>query len=265
MNLNLYLIKHYFRHFFQAHRKGHGIHSPFAYQLCEEVFYNRHPFYELKRLRDLRQSLSQNNTIIRVEDFGAGSKVFKSNERVVSQLVKSGTSSVKQSEILFRLSNFLNAKTSLELGTSIGLNALYLAMVNSSHKVVSVEGSAELAAFASKLANDHHCKNLEIKHAKFDEILPTLLPQLHSIDLLYIDGNHTYEATMRYLQLALPYMNKTGVVVLDDIYWSQGMTKAWKEACELPQVTLSIDGFYFGMLFFKEELKEKVNLKMMLS
>ncbi len=265
MNLNLYLIKHYIRHFFQAHRKGHGIHSPFAYQLCEEVFYNTHPFYELKRLRDLRQSLGKNNTVLTVEDFGAGSKVFKSNERVVNQLVKSGTSSVKQSEILYRLSNFLNAKTSLELGSSIGLNALYLATVNSSHKVVSIEGSAELAAFASKLAKDHHCSNLEIKHAKFDEILPTLLPQLQSIDLLYIDGNHTYEATMRYLQLALPYMSKTGVVVLDDIYWSQGMTKAWKEACELPQVTLSIDGFYFGMLFFREEILEKVNLKMMLS
>ena len=79
--------------------------------------------------------------------------------------------------------------------------------------------------------------------------------------LLYIDGNHTYEATIKYFELALTKKDENTVIIFDDIYWSAGMTKAWQEIKNKKEVLLSIDTFYFGMVFFRSEFVEKIDLK----
>src|SRR3954466_10556001 len=127
MTINTHQITAFIKHFFTARRKGHGIHSPFGYQLCEEVFYNANSFYDFITLQNVRRELLANDTAITIEDFGAGSKTFKGNTRLIKSIAAKGISSVKQSELLYKLINFLNCKTSIELGTSLGLNTLYMA------------------------------------------------------------------------------------------------------------------------------------------
>ncbi|MEO6302647.1 MAG: class I SAM-dependent methyltransferase, partial [Bacteroidia bacterium] len=151
-----------------------------------------------------------------------------------------------------------------ELGTSIGLNTLYLAQANKNGKVITIEGSKNLVNFASTLAKKNKVKNIEFVHSTFDEALPAILNKLNYVDLLYVDGNHTYQATINYFNLALSKKNNSSVFIFDDIYWSPDMTKAWEEIKKHSSVTLSIDTFYFGMIFFKEEIKEKVDLKLFL-
>jgi predicted O-methyltransferase YrrM len=262
MRINFHLIKQFIRHFFVAKRRGHGVHSPFAYRLCEDVFYNTEQFYAFKQLTQLRNNLLKNETEIVVEDFGAGSRVFKSNKRKINQLTSSGISSVKQSELLYRLVNFLNCKTCVELGTSLGLTTHYLASVNSTIQVYTIEGSSELNAFATQLAKTNSVSNITFMNGQFDEVLPKLLSNLTSIDFFYVDGNHTYEATLTYFNMAIKYAHANTVFVFDDIYWSKGMTKAWNELKKHESVTMSIDLFYFGLLFFKKEVKEKTDLTM---
>ena len=261
MTINLHQIKHFINHYFTAKRNGHGVHSPFAYQLCEEVFYNHSHFYDFDELKKIRNSLLINEKEISIEDFGAGSKTFTSNKRKISELAKKGTSTTKQSETLYKLINFLNCNTIIELGTSIGLNTLYLASANKNGQVITIEGSKNIFEFASELANKNKINNIEFIHSKFDETLPLQLQKINSLDLFYVDGNHTYEATLNYFTLALAKKNNSTVFVFDDIYWSQGMTRAWEEIKKHPSVTLTIDTFYFGMVFFREEVKEKVDLK----
>ncbi|MDP1802467.1 MAG: class I SAM-dependent methyltransferase [Bacteroidota bacterium] len=263
MTINFHQIKHYIKHYLTARRGGHGVHSPFAFQLCEEVFYNRNSFYDLDELQKTRTSLLNSNTEIIVEDFGAGSKTFTTNKRKIKDLVAKGISTAKQSETLYKLINFLNCGAIIELGTSIGLNTLYLAKANKNGKVITIEGSKNLVEFATELAKKNNLNNIEFIEAKFDEALPTLL-QNNSPSLIYIDGNHTYDATMRYFNLALAKKDNSTVIIFDDIYWSPGMTMAWNEIKNNASVTLSIDLFYFGMVFFREELKEKVDLKLFL-
>ena len=260
MSINFHLIKHFIRHFFVAKRKGHGIHSPFAYRLCEDVFYNKDNFYAFKQLAQLRDNLVRNDTEISVEDYGAGSKIFKSKNRRISQIATSGISSSKQSELLYRLINFLNCKTCVELGTSLGLTTQYLASVSSGINVYTIEGSSELKTFAAQLAKTSSLSNITFIHGRFNEALPTLLSNLETVDFFYVDGNHTYEATLDYFYQALKYANSNSVFVFDDIYWSNGMTKAWNEIIKHESVTMSIDLFYFGLIFFKKEVKEKTDL-----
>ena len=263
MTINVHQIKHYIKHCLTAKSGGHGVHSPFAFQLCEEVFYNKNSFYDLEELQKIRKQLLNDITEVTVEDFGAGSKTFTSNKRKIKDLATNGISTQKQSETLYKLINFLNCNTIIELGTSIGLNTLYLAKANKNAKVITIEGSKSLIEFASASAKKNNISNIQFIEAKFDDVLPSLL-QNNSAPLIYIDGNHTYEATLRYFNLVLAKKDNSTVIIFDDIYWSEGMTKAWNEIKDNTMVTMSIDLFYFGMIFFKDEVKEKVELKMIL-
>jgi len=262
MPVNLHQIKAFANHFFSARRNGHGIHSPFGYQLCEEVFYNKNSFYDFIELQKLRADLLANTQTLTITDFGAGSKTFKSNTRTIKDIAKKGISTTKQSELLYKLINFLNCKTSIELGTSLGLNTLYLALGNKNGNVTSIEGSQSLVAVASELAYKNNIINIQFIHSTFDTALPAVLEKTKAVDLLYIDGNHTYEATLHYFKTALTKTHNNSVIIFDDIYWSKGMTRAWEEIKQHPSVTLSIDTFYFGMVFFKKEIREKRHLRL---
>jgi predicted O-methyltransferase YrrM len=261
LKVNLHQIQHFIRHFFVAKRNGHGVHSPFAYKLCEEVFYNTNTFYDFDELKKVRNQLLQNKQVVTMTDFGAGSKTFSSNSRQIKQIADKGVSKTFQSELLYKLIHFLNCNTCLELGTSIGLNTLYLARACKTGQVISIEGNKELSDFAGKLTKENNIHNTQFISAKFDDVLPDLLKGLPVLDFLYVDGNHRYDATLNYFNLALSKQQESTVIVFDDIYWSKGMTRAWQEIKKNPKVTLSIDAFYFGIIFFKKELKEKTDLK----
>jgi predicted O-methyltransferase YrrM len=261
MTINGHQIKNFIKHFFTAKRNGHCVHSPFAYLLCEEVFYNSQGFYDFNELGLIRKRLLANNTMLEIQDFGAGSKTFKGTNRRIKDIATKGISTQKQSELLYRLVNFLKCHNCIELGTSLGLNTLYLAKANTSAMVISIEGSKSLSDFAEQLAGKNGVTNSQFTHSLFDEALPEALQKISELDLFYVDGNHTYEATLNYFKLALEKKQDSSTFIFDDIYWSQEMTKAWIEIKNHPAVTLSIDTFYFGIVFFKKEIKEKVDLK----
>lgn len=264
MGDKFYQIKSYVKHYFMATRKGHNVHSPFAYKLCEEVFYNTSVFYDFEILKSIRSSLLKDESELIIEDFGAGSRNFSGNKRKVNEIAAKGISPVKQGELLYKLINYLNAQTIIELGTSVGITSLYLSLANKQAKVYSIEGSNELSLFAKELAKNNRVLNCTFINAKFDLALPQLLNELDSVDVLYVDGNHAYEATLNYFKIAKEKCSNDSVFIFDDIYWNKNMTKAWKEIKQDSTVTLSIDAFYFGMIFFKKEFKEKVHLKILL-
>ncbi len=264
MPINLHQIKEFVRHYFTAKRNGHGIHSPFAYQLCEEVFYNPLSFYDFIPLSTVRRGLLVNQNSLDIEDYGAGSKTFKSSKRKIRDIAAKGISTSKQSELLYKLMNFFHSSTSVELGTSLGLNTLYMARVNKNGQVITIEGSKALSDFASQLALKNKVHNIRFINARFEDAFPEVLQQIEKLDVLYVDGNHTYDATLTYFNLALAKKHKHSVFIFDDIYWSKGMTKAWEEIKKHPAVSLSIDTFYFGIVFFKEEFKEKLDLSLYL-
>jgi len=264
LSFNFHQIFNFIKHSFSAKRGGHNVHSPFVYQLCEEVFYNTNGFYDFKTLNDLRDNLLKNKKKLQIQDFGAGSKTFKTNIRSIKKLAKQGISSQLQSELFYKLINFLNCKISVELGTSIGLNTQYLANANKNGSIYTFEGSGELSNFAKKLAQENNCNNITFINKKFDEALPAFFKEHNSLDFFYVDGNHTFKATLNYFNLALRYKTNNTVFVFDDIYWSQEMTRAWEEIKKNKDVTLTIDTFYFGLVFFKTEFKEKVDLKLYL-
>jgi predicted O-methyltransferase YrrM len=263
MGVNFYQIGQYLRHFLVAKRNGHGVHSPFVYALCENVFYSQERYYDFDNLHRARLSLLNNETELQAGNFGAGSKVFKSGNRKVKDIAARGISTPQQSELLYRLGNYLGITTSIELGTSIGLNSLYLASQNPSGTVYTLEGSTALSEFASQLATKERVGNIEFLTGDFNKLLPAAMELVNGKTLVYIDGDHSYDATYRYFNMLLPLAKDQNVFVFDDIYWSEEMTRAWREISAHPAVRLSIDTFYSGYLFFQKDLKEKINYNLL--
>jgi len=235
----------------------HDLHSPFLYNFYMELIKNEFPFGDFGELNLARIALLKDSTAINYEDLGAGSKKLSTDTRLVKHIATHGIAQKKQAEFLYRLINKFTPATIVELGTSIGLTTLYLAKASPRSDVYTIEGCPDLVTFSEKLFKEHQAKNIQNISGNFDTAFPKLLQSLNHLDLLYIDGNHAYEPTMRYFNMALEKKNANSIFVFDDIYWSEGMQRAWKEICAHPDVTLSMDLFYFGIVFFRKEQKNK--------
>ncbi len=254
----------YIKHYFTSKKNGHGIHSPFVYNLVENVFSNKNAFYDFEELLKIRIDLEHDNTEIIIDDLGAGSKTFPSNKRKIRDIARRGISSKTQSETLFKLINYLNCNTIIELGTSIGLNTLYLSKSGKDTKVYTIEGSEALYNYSSAFFSKHKAINVFPVLGNFNNKLPELLEKIQTFSLLYIDGNHTYNATISYFNLALKHKTESSIIVFDDIYWSDEMEKAWLEIQNHSEVSISIDCFYFGIVFFRKENKQKEHFRIYL-
>lgn len=235
----------------------HDLHSPFLYNFYMELIKNHYPFHDFEELTGIRKKLKLNTTEIEVTDFGAGSKALLSNKRKVGDIVIKGIAQKKQAEFLYRLLNKFNPQNIVELGTSIGLTTLYFSKALPKATIYTIEGCPNLFQFSKQLFKENSATNIVSINGNFNAELPALLNKLPQLDFLYIDGNHTYEATINYFKLALEKKHAGTIIVFDDIYWSEGMESAWKEIHKHPLVTLSFDLFQFGIVFFRTENKEK--------
>jgi predicted O-methyltransferase YrrM len=252
--MSIYEAKKYLRYKLKA-RNEHSIHSPFVFKLYTEVITNKEKYYAFEELNKLRAGLLHNNAIIEVKDLGAGSKKL-GTKRKVSEIAKLSVIQKKYGELLFRLVTYFQPKAIVELGTSLGLSALYMSKANTKAEVTTIEGCENTFAFAQNLINKHGTKNIKLINSSFDEAFSHQLKN-EIFNLVYIDGNHTYEATIKYFHELLKITNENSVLIFDDIYWSPGMTKAWEEIKSDPSVTVSIDLFKMGLIFFRKENKQK--------
>jgi predicted O-methyltransferase YrrM len=142
----------------------------------------------------------------------------------------------------------------IELGTSLGISSMYQAAGNPDGRLITLEGCPETANAARRNFKGEAFTNIEVITGNFDSSLPALLKELKQVDYVYIDGNHTLDATLNYFRLLKKHVNSTSVLVFDDIYWSEGMQKAWREIVADPDTTVTIDFYQFGLVFFNKDL-----------
>lgn len=252
------LAKKYLRYYITASNgKGHGIHSPFVFDFIKNVLNDKKQYSSYAEIEELRKELSNDKRIIEVEDFGAGSLAVPAKQKKVSDITKAFIKSKKFSQLLFRIVKYYNTETIVELGTSLGITTSYLAAANKNAEIFTLEGSKNVAAVAKENFEKLKFKNVKLINGNFDDTLPDLLQQMKNIDLLFVDGNHRKEPTVRYFYSFLAKRNEQSIFIFDDIHWSKEMEEAWKEIQQHPDVTLTIDLFFIGLVFFKRDFKAK--------
>ena len=231
----------------------HGIHSPFVFDLHLNVLLHHGQFGAFSPIESLRKQLLNKSKEISVTDYGAGSKTNKEKLRKIKDIARVSAKSPKYAQLLFRLVNYYQPQTILELGTSLGLSTAYLAAARQKAKVYTFEGCPKIAAQAKKNFQKLNLKNISLELGNLDLTLPAFLQKSATVDFVFFDGNHRYEPTMHYFNLCLAKHHENSIFVVDDIYWSAEMEKAWKEICRHPAVSVSVDLFQVGLLFFRKK------------
>jgi predicted O-methyltransferase YrrM len=231
-----------------------GIHSPFVFTFRKECLKNKKELPTYNTLKTYRKKVLQNQTSITVTDFGAGSRVFTSNQRRIKEIARYAGATQKRMQLLHRITKYLNPKNVLEIGTSLGMGTVALS-TESTAKITSLEGCPETAEAATKQLHSFNITNAHIKIGEFDKNIKKLASQ--NFDLIYFDGNHSKNATLAYTQSLLATATNDTLWIFDDIHWSPEMTEAWEHIKELPEVTATIDCFWLGFVFFRKEQKKE--------
>lgn len=240
----------------------HGVHSPFVYNLVTKCFYKKTDDRSLKSFSQIRQQVIINKTFIKVTDFGAGSKVFKSKNREVAKIATVAGISNKKANLLIRLIQYFNPENILEIGTSLGLGTTALKIGNRDSKITTLEGCPETSKIAQELFKKNNLKKINIIVGNFKETLPKVVKG-QKFNFIYFDGNHNKKATLNYFNTCLQTITNNSVWIFDDIYWNKEMKSAWSEIKKHQKVIVTVDIFHWGIVFFRKE-QEKEHFKIRL-
>ncbi len=257
---NFKLAIKYLRYYLtSSNGKGHGVHSPFVFDFITQVLTSKKHYYAYETVEALREKLKLDKKVLLINDLGAGSLVSGGNQRSIASIANAAAKPKKYGQLLFRIANYYQPTIILELGTSLGITTSYLALGNQQANVVTLEGSLSIAEKALENFKTLELKNTRLVQGNFDDTLEKVLAALSSVSMVFVDGNHRKQPTLRYFDQLLPFLNKESIIVLDDIHWSSEMTSAWKIICNHPKSILTIDLFFIGLVFFNPAFKVKQN------
>jgi predicted O-methyltransferase YrrM len=237
------------------------MHSPFFFRFIREVLNDHYPYSEYEKVESLREKLLSDQRIITINDLGAGSSIEKLNQRTVSSIARYSAKSKKLASLLFRIVKKYQPQTVIELGTSLGLTTSYFSLAKPDARIITIEGSPEVAEIAEKNFKELGLKNISVIKGNFDDILPEVLKQVDRIGLAFIDGNHLFEPTRRYFEMLLDKCDNDSILVFDDIHWSAEMENAWEHIKNHSVVKATLDLFFIGLVFFRQEFKEKQHFR----
>jgi predicted O-methyltransferase YrrM len=254
----LFQIKSYLKFLWNS-KNEHGVHSPFVFDLVTKCFYDNKSKPEYSILENYRNSLLENKNTIEVTDFGAGSKVFKSNTRQVAKIAKTAGITSKRAELLFRIVQYFQPSTILEIGTSLGLATSALSLGSRSFgtktKIITLEGCPNTINQCQLQFQKLNFNNVKFINTEFSQYFKNLQPT--DYNLIYFDGNHSKTATLDYFELLLPTVTNDSVWIFDDIHWSSAMEEAWEMIKNHEKVKVTIDTFQWGIVFFREEQEKE--------
>ena len=253
-NNKIHRLFAYLKHLFTAwNTTGEGIHSPYLFELVRFVMRDQNAYYCFADIERRREMLLACDDVIDVVDFGsAGSSEGLHLQRSVSEIAKNHLESANVGQLLFRIVVWLGQQEKhslqiLELGTSLGITTAYLAAADSRNCVTTLEGSEQVLKMAQSTWRTLRLENIQWQQGSIDDTLCKYARE--KLDLAYVDANHTYEATMRYVNYILPRLAEKGIIAIDDIHHSEEMERAWTDLKADSRVTTSMDLYHLGLLF----------------
>lgn len=238
-------ISAYFKHRFAA-KTRHGTHSPFVYKLADEVIYD----FSSKKV---------------YEEIEAQRKKLLNDDKTAIWIGKQAKSNLKSPRLLqlvFRLVNYHQPKQIIEIGTGFGLTTTYLAKASPDAKVLSLTGTTEMPTLTEQDLTINRLNNVTLVTGGLEQTFKTIVEKTDTLDLVYVGGRNTKDFSLSIFNLCLAKANEHTILIFDQIYWNKEMQSAWQNIKKHPQVTITIDLFWFGMVYFRKgQAKEHFKLK----
>ncbi len=256
----IYRLYEFLKHYIIGGNE-HGLHSPFVYDLYTNIIQNHEtPYYE--NIEHYYFELINDHHLITNKNPGAGTSIQSNILLPIHKLAKGSIKQLPWRKLLCRLIAERKPKIIVELGTSFGITTAYIALTCPDATVYTFEANPTLIQQAKELFASENITNIEIIEGNIDETLVPFLEKHPHIDVAYIDANHKYRPTIRYVERIMKCVSWKGLIIMDDIYWSYEMTKAWKAVSSKKEVTASVDLWQVGLLYFNTgQAKENFKLR----
>ncbi len=235
------------------------IHSPFVYGFLENVFRDEQKHEDFKLLDAIYDEQKHSDRLIETIDFGAkaSGKEYKEYVIKLGDLVRKRSHPLKHLHIFYNLSRYVKPVNMLEFGTAAGMSTLYLKKPLPESKMVTMEGCATLASVAQENFEKAGLKNVEVIPGNFDVVLNDVLKKFDRLDFVFFDGNHRKEPTLDYFNRCMEKVHPGTVFLFDDIHWSKGMEEAWETIKADERVSVTMDVFWSGLVFFRKGIAKQ--------
>lgn len=248
-----YRVAGYLKYKLRArHRKGHGIHSPFIFDVVSVTFRNKSVGEFVLMIEMLRKEALRSKISIEINDLGAGSVITKGNKRKVSEIARYSAVPRKYGILLASLASRFGGGSIVELGTSLGISSMYMAGGSVSSTVYTMEGSGEVVAIARNNFKRGGFQNIHLLEGSFSDMIPVIKEKGISPGLVFIDGDHRKEAVLENFGRMAEIAGNDTVIVIDDIHLSPGMEEAWNQIRDYRNVSSTIDIWRMGIVFFRK-------------
>jgi len=239
-------------------RGGHGIHSPFVFDLITTVIEEKRPFYCYEQLSAVRRQIGENCD--KIECCG--------REYAVKDILSRFCFSERDSRLLFRLANRFQPQSIYVFGSDLGLAPLYLTSWSERADCVVFEPVQSIAAIARKIVYKYSPASINISVSSNPEITDNRFVDLIVWGNSYTDTSKETRATgdtdnrdntfsIDTFRRFLPLVNDNSIMVISGINSSGKNRDTWKMVCVAPKVSVTIDLYSLGIVFFNPKLHRK--------
>ena len=135
---------------------------------------------------------------------------------------KSSQVSNKKANLLIRLVDYFKPEQVLEVLSSTDLERIAIEIGNPESTISSIETSKE------KVKNNIY-------------------------DFIYFGKNQKEKEVLNYFETCLKNKNNNSVFVFNDIHSSKEINTVWSTIKKHPEVSVTIDTYHFGIVFFRQE------------
>lgn len=258
---NLRFVKEYLVHRIKANNR-HGLHSPFVYRLADNIIYDLGTKKVYPEIEKIRSDLEKDKRTITFTGPAAKSSVNSKRARKISDIAKFSSKKSAVNQLLYRLLADLQPQNVIELGTGLGITTSYLQKAAPNAKVYTLESCPEMARIATESFEKAGVIQIELVEGNFDCTFPKVIREVDKLDFVFVGSNHQKDTALKYFAWCLPKVHDATLLVFEDIYWSEEMKQAWSQIKAHPQVTVTIDLFWIGLVYFKKgQAKEDFMIK----
>ncbi|MDR0230998.1 MAG: hypothetical protein LBI82_02645 [Dysgonamonadaceae bacterium] len=230
------------------YRKGHGVHSPFAFNFITNVIEEKLPYYVFEDIEKQRAQLLSNKEIIEFISAKGNAK-----RKTVAAVTSQETQSDKYGALLFRLVNFLQCKSALQIGASTGVMTLYLASSRKDMQCVVLEDREELVSIVRKLCSSLQLNNVSVKKGEYLSSLDEVLKEHDYFDMVFVNTIRNPELTRHILERQI----KTKLLIVDNIRKDKKSKALWQMIKDNPHARITIDLYHLGIALFEEKFYKK--------
>lgn len=223
-------------------RGGHGVHSPYVFNLITGVIEERRHYYCYAKLHRVRRTLRRDKSAVR----------YGNRETTVGSVLEKYCFSEREDRLLFRLANHFKPRTILVAGSDFGLLPLYLTAYSRDTRCTVLEREPTVAAVARQVTGSHAEAVIEVTE-KADAGYFDFIVRGKAVGGKKASADELFGVFKSYLQ----YVKEESVMIIPQINESPAHKQAWRMICNHPEVTVSIDLYSLGMVMFYPKLHRR--------